>query len=425
MRILVLTDLYPPHFLGGYELKCKLHVKEMVQRGHDVHILTSRWKAGKGTSDGHVRRRLHFSPFNESLRFRRGTPDPLRLSRRCDQLRWAFDCRRNYGLTRDFVTALKPDLVFVWNMEDVGISPVLAVQDRQIPTVFRLGDYWLADLKYDLCLCPDPLRRRYQAAIVGLRDFDRLDLSHMLVVSRALMRRYVELGFPEQNITVIPNGVPSRILLDDDDLANLPRDGDQVRLVQLGRLDPKKGVHIAIEALAKLVKDMGHADVRLDIVGTGSQGYTLRLRDLRSDLGLDEHVKFVGFVEHQQLLERLPEYSAALIPSLWEEPLAGAIAEAMARGVPAIATDRGGSPEIISDGENGLLVPPGDPVMLACAVERLIYNPDLAQKIRFAALKTVRESYTHERLVDRIEEHLHTALLQASPTSTAGIGSLP
>jgi glycogen(starch) synthase len=414
VRVLVLTDLYPPHFLGGYELKCKLHVEELNHRGYDIHVLTSRWKAGSGTGDGNVHRLLCFVRFNKDLRPEANFPDPLRLSRRYNQLKWAFDCRRNYSMTHNLVKDLKPELIFVWNMSNVGISPVLAAQDQQLPTVFRLGDYWLADLKYQLCLQPNSLRRRYQAAILGLRDFDRLDLSHLLVVSHAVKRRYVELGFPAQNITVIPNGVPSHIIISTDDLATLPLDRHQLRVVLVGRLDPKKGVHIAIAAVAKLVREMNCRNVYLDIIGTGPKEYMRQLRDTSSALGIDDRVKFIGFVEHQQLLERFLEYSAVLIPSLWEEPLAGTIAEAMARGLPVIATNRGGSPEIISDGENGLLVRPGDPVMLANALKRLIRDPNLARKIRYRALRTVREKYTHERLVDQIEEHLQVALQRPS-----------
>ena len=61
-------------------------------------------------------------------------------------------------------------------------------------------------------------------------------------------------------------------------------------------------------------------------------------------LGLNAYVEFIGFVEHELVLARFLEYSAVLIPSLWEEPLSGTIAEAMARGLPVIATDRGRQP---------------------------------------------------------------------------------
>lgn len=413
MRMLVLTSLYPPHFLGGYELNCKIDAEELAHRGYEVFILTSRWKAGKSTIEDNVYRLLHYDPLDESLSLEKSLPDPLRLLRRYNQLRWAFACRRNYNITRGIVATLKPDMAYIWNMGSVSISPVLAAQDQGIPTVFSLGDYWLADLKTELCLEPNPLKRRYRAAVVGLRDFGRINLKHMLVCSRSLMQSYVDLHFPEENITVIPRGVPSQIILDIDDLANLPQNEDQVRLVYVGRLEPEKGTHIAIEALAHLVGEMDAAPIRLDIIGAGPDKYVRQLQKMVTALGLEERVAFVGRLEHQQLLGRYTEYDALLFPSLWAEPFGVTITEAMARGLPVIATNVGGVPEIISDGENGLLVPPDEPMMLAHAVRRLVQNPALAQKIRYAALNTVRENYTHEWIVDQTEEYLQMMLQQA------------
>ena len=417
MRILILSNLYPPHFLGGYELKCRLHAEELGNRGHEVFVLTSTWKVVKDTIEDGVHRLLHFQPIYLSLGTEKRLPDPLRLCRRYNQLKWAYACRRNYSITQRVVALLKPDIAYIWGMGYVSISPVLAAQEQGVPTVFRLDDYWLANLKADLCLEPNPLKRRYRAAIVGLRDLTRVDLSHMLVVSRWVMQRYVEVGFPEQNITVIPEGVPSRIILDVGDLPSLSKkDGDTVNLVFVGRLVPDKGPHVAIEALAYLVGQIGLRNIHLDIIGSGQSQYVKQLQDMTAALGLDNYVSFGGFLEHAQVLERFAGYDAVLIPSLWAEPLAGTIAEAMARGLPVIATDRGGTPEIISDGENGLLVPPDEPMMLASAVKRLVQDPALAQRIRRAALETVRDNYTHERIVDQTEEYLLRVMQQADPT---------
>ncbi len=411
MKILILTNLYPPHFLGGYELKCSLHAEQLRDKGHEVYVLTSCWKAEADKVTDGVYRLLKFNTFEEPPS-RKGSPlDPFRLSRRYQQLRWALACRKNYSITRKFVVDLKPDVGFIWNMGEIGITPILAIQKQKIPLVFRLGDYWLADLKYTLCLQPNQLRRIYNAAILGLYDFSELDLSRLLVVSRALMQHYVALGFPEQTITVIPNGVPAKFILHAFDLNGHLSAHAKINLVQVNRIDPKKGVHIAIQALAKLVNEKGYSNLHLDIIGKGSNPYTQQLKTLCASLGLNAHISFIGFLEHQHLLERLPDYTAMVLPSLWEEPLAGVIAESMARGVPVIASHCGGSTEIISHGENGLLVPPGDPNKLADAIEQLIQDPALVQKIRYAGLETVREHYTHEPLMDQIESQLQEAYL--------------
>lgn len=421
MRILVLTDLYPPHFRGGYELRCRDYVEELVNRGHEVFVLTSRWGLGKDKVEGNVYRLLHFDPIYFSLPPKKNPSDPLRLRRRYNQLKWAFACRRNYGITREIVANLKPDIAYIWHMGHVSISPVLAAQDQGIPTVFDLCDYWLSELKRELCLEPNWLKKRYRAAIVGLGDFGRIDLKHILVCSRSLMRSYIELDFSEQNITVIPCGVPSHLILDISDLPNLPpKNKDEVRLIFAGRLVPQKGIDVAIEALAHLVGETGIRHIRLDIIGAGQDNYVRQLQNMVIALDLEDRVQFVGKLEPQQLHERYAEYDVLLFTSRWAEPFGVTILEAMARGLPVIATNRGAASQIISDGENGLLVPPDEPVMLANAVKRLAQNPALAQKIRCTALHTVRENYTLERIVDQTEEYLETVLQQAHPIFTGG-----
>ncbi|GAG38405.1 unnamed protein product, partial [marine sediment metagenome] len=216
------------------------------------------------------------------------------------------------------------------------------------------------------------------------------------------MQSYVELGFLEQNITVIPRGIPSHLILDAIDLSSLPKaDKDEVKLIFAGRLVPEKGPDVAIEAVAHMVGEMDVCNIRLDIVGAGPDKYVRRLQNTVIALGLEERVVFLGRLEHQQLLGRYAEYDALLFTSRWVEPFPATILEAMARGLPVIATNVGSVPEIISAGQNGLLVPSDEPVILANAVKRLVQDSALAQKIRYTALNTVREKYTHERIVDQ------------------------
>ena len=375
MKILIVTDLYPPHFVGGYELKCKLHAEELTRRGHDVSVLTSRWRADKkDVLEENVSRLLHTSRNSNSLHLQKRLPIPYSLRKRYNQLKRVFACRRNYRIAYSAINAMKPEIVYAWQLDDVSIGPVLAAQDQGIPTVFRLDDYWLANLKKEICLDSNLLKRRYRAMINGLKDFNSIDFSHMLVVSRSVKKSYVEAGFLGQNITVMPEGVLSDIILDIDGLPNLTTQ-DYFRLVYVGRLVHQKGTHIALEALAHLVGEMGISNIRLDIIGVGPSDYVEQLKNMTVELGLNAYVEFLGFMEHPKVLTRFLEYNAVLIPSLWEEPLSGTIAEAMARGLPVIATDRGGNPEIIFDDENGLLVPPGDPVKLRLCGQEACRKP--------------------------------------------------
>jgi glycogen(starch) synthase len=407
VKILIFSDLYPPYYLGGYELRCKAYVDDLIARGHQIQVLTSRWKAGRGTSEGHVHRLLHFNPFNLNLLDHKPPPDLLGITRRVKQLQWAVETRLNYRIARQVIQAVNPDLVFAWNMGSIGLGPLVAARDEQHVVVFRLGDYWLADLKYELCLEPSVFRRKYQAFIRGVGDFSTLNFDHQIVVSNAVKQRHLEVGFDESAITVIPNGVRAAFVLSPEDLARTPPNGRKLRLVYAGRLVSTKGVHIAIEALATLIHDRGYRDVCLDIIGKGDPDYVTHLHTLVTSLHLDDRVEFLGYLANQQVLERFSTwYDALLLPALWQEPLGGTALEAMARGLPVITTDHGGVAEYISDAENGLLVRAGDPVELAGAVARLAEDPALWQRIRAAGLVTVREGYTHEHLVDCFEDYL-------------------
>ncbi len=413
MKILIITGLYPPYFVGGYEIKCKLHADELSRRGHEVSILSGNWKADKDVFENGIHRLLQSKRNSQPVNLRKGWFDTCELLQRIDQLKWAFSCRRNYKITRDAIAAIKPDVVYVWQLTEVSLSPVLAVQDQGIPTVFRLDDYWLSNLRKDLCLDSNLLKRKFRAWIIGLQDFNHIDFSHMFVVSHSVKMSYVNVGFSMQNITVIPEGVPSAMVLNVNNLPD-PMIKDQFRLLYVGRLVPEKGAHIAIKALAHLVGEMGISNISLEVIGSGPSAYMEQLRSLTLELGLTNHVEFVGFMEHQQVLASFSTYDAVLIPSLWEEPLSGTIAEAMARGLPVIATDRGGTAEIISDCENGLLVPPGDPVKLAQGVKSLMTNPAMIQKFRLKGLNTVRQRFMHERIIDQVEEYFRGILALGS-----------
>ena len=406
MRIVVLSDLYPPHFLGGYELECSQYAEEFVKRGHEVYILTSRWKAGNGLTDGNVFRLLHFSPFNESLRLSASKFDSIYGINRLREIKWALEGRLNYRITYSFIKKIKPEIVYIWNMGSVGIGPVIGAQHYGVPTVFRLNDYWLATLKKAVWLNPNPLKRAYRGIISGLRRFDKINLNHMIMCSHSLLRIYADLGFAESTMSVIPSGLPSFLIIDNKKLKRLDEGNNGVvRLMFAGRLVPEKGVDVGIKALKHVIERKNVPPLRFDIYGDGPEGYARVLRDMVNTLGLGDTVKFMGTLELQQFIACYEDYHAFLFTSRWEEPFGLTLLTAMARGVPVIATKRGAAPEIICDGENGILVPADDPVALADAIHRLVQNPLLGEKMRNNALKTVHEKFTFEKIFGKIEEY--------------------
>ena len=139
-----------------------------------------------------------------------------------------------------------------------------------------------------------------------------------------------------------------------------------------------------------------------------------------SNLNLDKNVRFLGWQDHDRILDLYLTYDILLFPSRWEEPGGGTILEAMARGLPVIATSRGGALDVIRDGENGLMVPADDPAALADAILRLIQNSILVQEIRYEALKTIRDRFTLERVVDLNLQYIEGVLASRPPSLDHG-----
>jgi len=116
MRILVITNLYPPLYLGGYELKCRLHVEELKRRGHDVLVLTSRWRVEAPLQQEGVLRVLDFDPIAMGFPPADHRLDPVRVGRRWQQLRWAVNHAANKSTAARVIEDFEPDVAYVWNL---------------------------------------------------------------------------------------------------------------------------------------------------------------------------------------------------------------------------------------------------------------------------------------------------------------------
>jgi glycosyltransferase involved in cell wall biosynthesis len=151
----------------------------------------------------------------------------------------------------------------------------------------------------------------------------------------------------------------------------------------LGRLDPRKGVHIAIEALKYLP-----GEARLVLQGEGDEGYAQELRDLTGRLGLGDRVTF-STAPRSAIPAVYTAADAVLFPVQWQEPWGLVPLEAMAMGRPVIATGTGGSAEYLKDGMNCLLFEPRDsPQALAAAIGRLAADPALRMRLRDEGRRT-------------------------------------
>jgi glycosyltransferase involved in cell wall biosynthesis len=196
-------------------------------------------------------------------------------------------------------------------------------------------------------------------------------------------------GLCRARVVVIPPGITIPPWID-----RPPRESGPVRVLTVGTIDSQKQQHLAIRAMAKL-RNAG-IDAYLEIVGReADKGYAATLHELVSSLGLSERVTFVG--ESSDVAGHMRRADVVLVPAGEVTPVV--LMEAMAIGTPVVATRMGSIPDVVVDGESGLLVEPDDPDALAGAVQRLC-DPELADRIVKRARERVETKFGATRYLE-------------------------
>ncbi len=243
--------------------------------------------------------------------------------------------------------------------------------------------------------------RDHRAFALADRTIGRLASPH-IAISRGLARYLVEAeGFPDDEFTVVHYGI-------EPGSEPAPCDLSAPRLVCVGRLVPIKGHDVLFRAFALSREAVPGLELRL----AGSGGLEAELRRRVEDLGIGDAVEFLGLVQPVEPL--LEEAAIVVVPSLGEG--FGMVAlEAMERGRAVIASDVGGLPEIVVDGETGLIVPRGDETALAGAIVELANDLPRAAAMGLAGRRRAIASFGQERCTDQ------TAALYSAALSGAGV----
>jgi len=225
-----------------------------------------------------------------------------------------------------------------------------------------------------------------------------------IAVSRAVGDLLIEKKvLSEERVAVIPNGV--RFPADHHDYdrrairAEFGFEDDDFVVVTVARLTAQKGHEYLLEALPALVDRIP----RLRCLWLGEGDLRAGLEDHRDRLGLGETVHFAGAMD--QVMHILPACDLFVLPSLWEG-LPVSVIEAMGMGLPVVATDVAGTPEVVGSGETGLLVPPGDAAALVEAITALFEDGPRRQRLAVAGRARARELFDIEFVLGRYEEAL-------------------
>ncbi len=408
LRILVLSNFYPPLVYGGMELSCQTVVEGLGQRGHIVQVLTSIYGVWKPVRQDNVARLL--IPEMDSRRLRNA---------------FGFLWRKrvqsgNRQILRNEIQRFDPDVVFVWGMWN--LPRVLAqdvVQAMRGCVLFRFGDYWLVKPPQLQLYWQEPgrtiLTRVIKAVLapLALREMAldppvNLVIPYSFCVSQALRDELVRKGAPLAQAPTIP----SYFVLDpflkepiEDRFTRI----SPCKLLFVGRLKDEKGLHVLIGALESLVRAANSRPWSLTVAGEWEEAYRIQMDALLRDSVVKDRLEFLGPVPAEEIPSLMAQQGIVVIPSLWIEPQGRVAVEAMAAGCVVVASQTGGLPEIIEHERTGFLFPPGAEAALAQILDSLARTPERAQQVALAARAYVRENYTPECSLNRIEEMLYQA----------------
>jgi glycosyltransferase involved in cell wall biosynthesis len=403
LRIALLVYRGNPHS-GGQGVYTRYLSRELTELGHRVTVFSGQpWPV--------LDDEVGFVPVPSLDLYRQ--PDPFRVPKlrefrsAVDVAEFAIMCTAGFPEPRTFSWRVRRELArraghydVIHDNQTFGRS-LLGVMDDGWPLLGTCHHPITVDRTLELTHAETlgrqvSLRRWY--GFVGMQKRVAQQMPRILTVSESSKRDIVEqMGVADDRLAIVPIGADHTIFKPRADIGRIPG-----RIMTTASSDvPLKGLIPLLEALAKLRVERPGA--HLVVVG--------RLRDdspagaAIERLGLTGAVTFASGISDNRLVELYAEAEVAVVPSLYEGFSLPAV-EAMACGVPLIATTGGALPEVVgADGVTGLLVPPGDSGALAQALEVVLGTPELAARLASAGRRRVLERYTWPACARQTAEH--------------------
>ncbi len=384
MRLLFVHERFGA--LGGAEANVLITATELRRRGHTLAIL-------HGPSTGRE----------------------LEVWRKTFTERFALAPQGAGPAVRAALSGFRPDLVFVHKMSDLDVVEALTVSSAPVVRMVHDHDlYCMRGYKYHpitrhICTraasayCVFPCGATVARAAPG-----RFPLRW---ISYSEKRREIQLNRKFARVIVASDYMKEELLRNGFNAAQVeihapvprpaetslrPNFGPRNRLVYAGQLIRGKGVDVLLESLAQ-VREV------FECVILGDGNHRRHCEELSRRLGLADRVKFVGFVPQAVVAEYYADASLALMSSVWPEPFGAVGLEAMRYGLPVVAFDAGAIREWLLDGWNGFLVPWMNRTRYAAAIEELLRDKSLAQKMGEHGRQWVGERFGFPKYINGLE----------------------
>ncbi|MEA5549896.1 glycosyltransferase family 4 protein [Anabaena cylindrica UHCC 0172] len=373
LKILIISNLYPPQVIGGYERQIADFARILNSRGHEVLVLTS------NTED-----------YTSNSTYNNPEPEIKRCFHLCGA--WTKQGPQEFAFEQVAVRTLinreilaselqtfQPDICLAGNIDFFRVELLEKILADDIPIVHFLMNSapgYIAELA--------PKSRLYQ----------------FVTCSNWIREGLKQQGYPAQTAQTIYLGAP----VEEFYQAELPP-RDKLHIVYASLLMPYKGADVLIEALT-LLQVEGMEFTATFAGGTLIPEFVDELKEFVKSEGLEEQVKFTGVLSRQELKQLYRTQNVLVLPSRFQEPFSISLIEAMSAGLTIIASNTGGSPEAVEHGKSGLIFESENPLDLADNLYYLVNHPNEWEMMTKNGQQRALSKFSLKHTVDQLEEAL-------------------
>ena len=370
MKILTVTNYYPPHFIGGYEIACKETMDYLQDQGHEVVVLTSSYKT-QHDKDHSILRYMHLINYAKTSRVKKLILEYL-----------------NYMILYNTIRTFKPDLVYFWSLRGIGTNILKAVEEHKVAKVFEIGDFWMQGYM-------QPTLKDKLMSILPFTKDKEIQISPAICVSE-WVREEMNTKYNSSVTYMYPNAtsIPPVSIQNTKD----------IKFIFSGRIDEEKGLDLAILALVQFASKYPNKPFSFHIYGSGEDNYISKCKKLAKPI--EAKVHFQGKVKDKS--EIYTNATILLMPTRMREPFGLVVIEAMANKCAVIATNAYGPAEIIDHEVNGLLFDIEKEDELFLQIQKLYFNKELLCKIQDNAYEHVSSKYSIMHVKPKIEKLLQS-----------------
>lgn len=387
-KILVISNLFPPFAIGGYEIAAFDICCSLALKNYKVYVLTSKNNCKQITINNFkVLKKLNLIQYYFK-KFQRKSRKQLKIL--------------NYLITKKIINTIKPHLIYFWNPNFLGGGPVCAANESKIPVVHHVMGYDLLKYTYNY-------KRPWEYAFKKLKNCISCEPSNFLINSKKInctifisrfMQNYFasQEGISPQHSCVIHPGIRVN-LINQKTTFTLKK---IISVLYVGRISAHKGVELIKTSLNSLSKNY---KFELFLYGEGEGSY---INNFIKESKFK--VNFKGWQPRHILYKEIHKYDFGVFPSIWDEPFGIAQIEMMAAGMPIITSGKGGSCEAIIDNVNGLFFKSGDHNDLSKKILYLLSNyKNKAPMLSKMARKTACIKFSKQESVNKIIAFLSRA----------------